>query len=634
LHEARDQSPSHLRAIHARLERAIQELVEIEREAVTVHRELEHATTDSGRIRKELSRVESQLARKEPTLSSHHATLKKLVPVARTLSKRERDLARLEVQVDAKREAVRIAREITAHGRTRAKAERTRQSALKAIAVAEARRLKAIAGEVATSLEAGKPCAVCGSTHHPRPARPVRSADLRAVRTREQGAIKTIAASDEALRRLRRELVAAEEVSVMLPSAARQKKIRSDHAAARDAAAKVEQLSDEVEELQQLVQEAQRDRARLVPESAAAERESARLSKQAAEIARRLKAGAGTAAAAVLVRQAREIGRLINETERCATAVSRVSVKESTTAAAWKNSLTHSSFRSSAAVSDARLGASEIKHFTDILSRAKERDRRMTTLAGAIGSRPAPTTRPDVKKASRELERASAVGREVSTQFAALEQAHRHVRHYAREQKVFERDSQDREDFVARLQQISRVVSHGSISAERLLPGLEDWVLRSFFAEVCEEANAQLGGLLDGRYRLTLESEGSEKNRAGSLDLYVGDLYTGTTRSVVGLSGGERFVVSLALALALAAVVQRHYGGIELPALFIDEGFGHLDSDTLVQTIDVLRSLARHGRSVGVVTHVEQMRQDLPVAIEVVKSDRGSSIQMLDLARG
>lgn len=633
LSDARDQPASDLRALHARLEKVVQELVESERETVTVSRELAHATAHARRLRRELGMVDASLAREEPSLALHRTTLKKLTPIARTLQKRDRELGRLEAQLEAKRRVAEMAREITAHERTRANAERTRRTALKTIDAAEARRLKAMAGEVATSLEEGKPCAVCGSTHHPRPARPARPTDLRSARAREQGAIKSIAAADEALRRLRRDLAAAEKTAAGIPSAARQRKLRSDHAAARDAATKVEQLSDDVEELQQSVQDSQRARARLVPELAAAERESTRLATHVTQLTASLKAGAGTVTAVVLVRQVREIGRLIDQTERAATSASRASVKEATTASAWERSLAASSFRSPPAVSNARLASAERKRLVEVITRAKERERRMTTLTGAIGSRPTPKIRPDVNAAARELERAASIGRQVSAQYAAVEQAHRHARHYARELKTYERVSRDREEFVAQLEQISRVVSHGSGSADSPLPSLEDWVLRSFFAEVCEEANVQLGGLLDGRYRLTLQADGAERSRAGSLDLYVGDVYTGTTRSVVGLSGGERFVVSLALALALASVVQHHYGGIELPALFIDEGFGHLDAETLLQTIDVLRSLARHGRSVGVVTHVEQMRQELPAAIEVVKSDRGSHVQMLDLAR-
>jgi exonuclease SbcC len=111
--------------------------------------------------------------------------------------------------------------------------------------------------------------------------------------------------------------------------------------------------------------------------------------------------------------------------------------------------------------------------------------------------------------------------------------------------------------------------------------------------------------------------------------LYVVDGHSGKSRSVNTLSGGEQFLTSLALALALAEVVQRHAGGMELSALFIDEGFGGLDADTLDTAMDVLLKLHNTGRTVGVITHVEAMQQQLPVGIRINKTPSGSTIDVL-----
>ena len=130
---------------------------------------------------------------------------------------------------------------------------------------------------------------------------------------------------------------------------------------------------------------------------------------------------------------------------------------------------------------------------------------------------------------------------------------------------------------------------------------------------------------------MTLESQvGRERARAGGLDLYVMDAYNGKTRPVQSLSGGETFLVSLALALSLAEVVQSLFGGIELTSLFIDEGFGTLDGDTLESAVSLLESIRSDGRSIGVITHVDQMQKTLPIGMKIHKTARGSSVEQMD----
>ena len=163
--------------------------------------------------------------------------------------------------------------------------------------------------------------------------------------------------------------------------------------------------------------------------------------------------------------------------------------------------------------------------------------------------------------------------------------------------------------------------------------GLERWVQRAVFEEVCDVASERIRELSHGRYVLTLESNGQRsRTRAAGLDLFVTDSHTGRTRPVQSLSGGEQFLTSLALALALAEVVQNRSGGIELSTLFIDVGFGSLDGDTLDTAVEVLRSLQDSGRTVGLISHVEAMRQELTVGIQVIPSAAGSSLKVLSVA--
>ena len=108
------------------------------------------------------------------------------------------------------------------------------------------------------------------------------------------------------------------------------------------------------------------------------------------------------------------------------------------------------------------------------------------------------------------------------------------------------------------------------------------------------------------------------------------DSYTGGERPVSTLSGGESFLAALALALALAQVVQEHAGGVRLDALFIDEGFGSLDLDSLDLAISTLEALgAEGGRLVGVISHVTELAQRIPTRLEVKADPRGSSARLV-----
>ncbi len=114
---------------------------------------------------------------------------------------------------------------------------------------------------------------------------------------------------------------------------------------------------------------------------------------------------------------------------------------------------------------------------------------------------------------------------------------------------------------------------------------------------------------------------------AAGLGLHVVDAWTGSERDTATLSGGETFFASLALALGLADVVTEEAGGVRLDTLFIDEGFGSLDDQTLDEVLDVLDSLRERDRSVGIVSHVADLRRRIPVRLEVVKERQGSSVR-------
>jgi exonuclease SbcC len=153
---------------------------------------------------------------------------------------------------------------------------------------------------------------------------------------------------------------------------------------------------------------------------------------------------------------------------------------------------------------------------------------------------------------------------------------------------------------------------------------LPTFVLRERFVDVVASANGRLATMSDGRYCLE-HVEDKRGNRKSGLELLVRDTHTEHPRDPATLSGGETFYCSLALALGLADVVTSEAGGVDLGTLFVDEGFGSLDQDTLDQVLEVLQGLATSGRAVGIVSHVPELKEQISERISVVPNRDGSS---------
>ena len=155
---------------------------------------------------------------------------------------------------------------------------------------------------------------------------------------------------------------------------------------------------------------------------------------------------------------------------------------------------------------------------------------------------------------------------------------------------------------------------------------LSAYVLAYRLSQVVAAANERLARMSDRRYSLEHTARRGAGETRGGLSLRVRDDWSGEARDPATLSGGETFVVSLALALGLADVITAEAGGAELDTLFVDEGFGSLDAETLEDVMDTLDSLREGGRVVGVVSHVAEMRDRIPTQLRVHKSRDGSSL--------
>ncbi|MGW6728871.1 AAA family ATPase [Nocardia sp. NPDC055029] len=156
---------------------------------------------------------------------------------------------------------------------------------------------------------------------------------------------------------------------------------------------------------------------------------------------------------------------------------------------------------------------------------------------------------------------------------------------------------------------------------------LRSYVLAARLEEVAVAGSLRLRRMSGGRYEFVHSDKAGPRGKRGGLGLDVRDDYTGAIRSANTLSGGETFMASLALALGLADVVAAESGGLVLDTLFIDEGFGSLDADTLDAVMGVLDELRAGGRVVGVVSHVDEMRQRIPSRLHVVRGRSGSRLE-------
>ena len=158
---------------------------------------------------------------------------------------------------------------------------------------------------------------------------------------------------------------------------------------------------------------------------------------------------------------------------------------------------------------------------------------------------------------------------------------------------------------------------------------LENYVQRTYLQRVVEAANDRLAIMTDSQF--VLKTKGDRKYKKNDyLELEVTDLYTGKDRDVKSLSGGEKFMTSLALALGFSDVIQQDAGGIQLDSMFIDEGFGTLDSETLEQALRLLDQLSTNSNTlVGIISHVEELKNRIPQQIVVSKDLNGSSLEVV-----
>lgn len=496
------------------------------------------------------------------------------------------------------------------------------------------RRLSSAAGDLAAHLVDGEPCPVCGAAEHPHPApvsdQPVSDAELEAAATAKDDALAADRRAAEALR------AASDAHAAAVARAGSGSREDADRAyaqarAERDAAEQeviaAERLAAERAELAAVDAEAAAAREALVAEAALC-RQSAALASQRAEALRaRVDAARGEAASVAERRTDAERRRGLLRVLLDSAADSALRAQVFADAASDRDARLASSVFADADAARAALRGADDRAAIEERVRAHESaeraDReRLLELELALVDQPDEPI--DLEPVRAELIAARARVTAAATAAAEVAAILERLRDLAERADAAHRgiaDSSARAAVVARL---ANTVAGRAPNTHRMT--LETFVLAAELEEIVAAANLRLEEMSSGRYRLQHSDALAARGAASGLGLEVLDAYTGQARPPQSLSGGETFLASLALALGLAEVVTARAGGMRLDTLFIDEGFGSLDDDTLDLAMRALDELRQGGRTVGVISHVAAMKEQLPAQLLVEATPRGPSV--------
>ncbi|MCV7577779.1 SMC family ATPase [Micrococcus luteus] len=611
-------------------------------------RELEQEAAAAAERRAEIDRDRAALVESRPEREAAVATLRSAVERGTERLGAREAVDRAVDEAAARRTAAEAAAARTVEVETAARAhreaqERRSEAAERHVGLLRARYEQA-ASELAERLVPGEPCAVCGSPEHPAPAATadttVTEADVRDAEQARTAADRAAADAETALRAAEQTLRTAREAAAGLaPEAAREA---------------LERAEAERAVLDQAAKDLAADRRRLTAAEktlAGADETAAAL---AAEDGRLAEAAAHRAARLTELRDAVEAARGDAETldarrdqltaaRRVLAALAaaqdedaRARAVADETGQALTAALAEQHFDDVDAARAARLGETDAAART---AAVQEWDAERARLAELEASEPvrrgralaeagvAPPTEEQTRAAAEALAAAEATSSSRATAVGRLDSLVATVRRQsAALTEVLERSA----GLIAEHTRVRALLDLVRGGGENLLKmPLTSYVLAGRLEEVAAAATERLLAMTDQRYSIEYSDAVGGRGNKG-LELVIRDHYVDETRHPATLSGGETFMASLALALGLADTVQAEAGGIELDTLFVDEGFGSLDADTLDDVLDVVDTLRTGGRTVGLVSHVERMRQEIGVRLEVRKDRRGSSLAVHD----
>jgi exonuclease SbcC len=536
--------------------------------------------------------------------------------------------------------------------------EAARNAAATASALAAARESGLAAWFAKAKLAPGKPCPVCGSLVHPTPAtsatRVPEKEELDAARETERtlneraGSLEATGARmsgqlDEARARAKaaRETEGRETaVLAEVDAAARKALVES-----RNAAAQLKRTNEELTRARASLLEVQRRSRQASDVLAQAKLSVAKEEASLAEARRQVEAaGVGPDAEEELARVTAELGRL--EASLTQARASESGARADATAASTRREACEAELaRAQEAARQAEADGDSACAAAGFVSRAEceallleERER--DALAGAIEKRTAAAGVARERSAKLSSELAGLTRPDLDVARASSAQARQALESAQAKAVHVERDLREITERLERLGQLG--VGIGELDRKLAVIGkvaqvanggnplrmsLQRFVLAARLEEVAEAASRRLLIMSKGRFRLRHDTTVEDKRKASGLALVIEDAWTGVTDRPAGaLSGGESFLASLALALGLSDVVLARSGGLRLDALFVDEGFGSLDEETLNDAIRALQELRENGRLVGIISHVAELRRQIPARIEVRRGPEGSTV--------
>jgi exonuclease SbcC len=493
------------------------------------------------------------------------------------------------------------------------------------------RRLTGHAAELAAELIDGQPCAVCGSATHPVPATttllPVGESDIERARVAQTDAHAALAAASEK----------AHSTAVQLAEA----RTRANGKTA-------EQLADERKNARTSLEQAvsagesvaryEQQQTTLRTELAVAHSERATVQAARDEASARvtaLQSQRSTILARVSEHRAEfstvteRVARLQNELDVARRIVgadnssSQHEMAQARAAAEVQAQLRIEGFADRESVLASRLPDAEVAAQHEVLRRHDDELAVVEAIFAELEQVDLPADLVDLEAAQRAAETATAERDSAHSASSTLVERARQVGGLVAEALAQFDASDTLLAAQTQVRELAAVVHGDEPNTKRMR--LETFVLAAQLEEIIAAANLRLRTMTGGRYLLEHDDSLQFRGAQSGLGLAIRDAHTGRARPTHSLSGGETFLASLALALGLAEVVSQQAGGIALDTLFVDEGFGSLDAETLETAMSTLDSLRAGGRTIGLISHVDSMKEQIPAKLAIVVSERGDS---------
>lgn len=627
----------------------------LEQDKSRAEKTLSDLTTQAEQLAEELAGYST--ADEERTLAAHLLTEAQQKHDAAQQMQQKLDAASAAV-AEAEKQSKRTA---TAEQKAQEKWQASAQQALAATEEfknLQVLRLAQASSLLARELKDGEPCAVCGSVEHPAPAqiaegeRLVERADLDAAKEREDKAHKQARTHELAKDRATK---AHQEASEALAAARTQYEtlVAQGECDVEQTAAQLQQAQTRLAQAQSRV--TARDGVLVKVERVRAEQQKAQEALRTIESAaveaqtRHRDAAARCEAAAAELAPARAAVGFAQRVEavegyrvahqRLARAVlllGQARERHALAAAQAERLLAESSFESAELVQaavrtperidalDQAVAAYELEHAR--LLEGFGREAIVAVAARVAAGEQAPD---DLQGVREQVEQLRAAVHRLTLREGERESLLRSLQALRGEYAAFRAKTAQRYDRAQMLANLAAAARGDTLGGYEHQVDLVSYVLGAEFERILQSASLHLDRMSEGRYGMVFSNHRAKGSRSGGgLNLEITDTWTGEPREASSLSGGESFLASLSLALGLAEVVQANNGGIELDTLFIDEGFGTLDAETLDMVMGTIESLRDSGRTIGLISHVEEMKNRIPAQIVVEKGQNGSSVRV------